>query len=269
MMIPRFRFTICFMLISFIASFIGCTHRKRQPDIRLHYLGHASFILNFEERTKVLTDFGTSRAWGLDSPIYPVGLFRPDVLTTSHLHHIDHYGRELPVDIPHQLTGNDSLRLGRLFIFPIRTNEQTSDTPDNSSFVFQYRGVTIVHLGDAQADIIAVETLEQSSYRNRFPERIDLLLMTIEGPTGFIEEAEAFVRLLKPRRIIPMHYWSIQYKEDFLAYLENVSGQHGVQYTIHRSEQPDYKWNDLHLPDSSIEVISLEPAPYSINSDYP
>ncbi len=59
------------------------------PDIRLYYLGHSSFVLAFDNGVTILIDYGQSRAYGLDSPIYDVGYCRPTLVTYSH-HHKDH-----------------------------------------------------------------------------------------------------------------------------------------------------------------------------------
>jgi hypothetical protein len=93
------------------------------------------------------------------------------------------------------------------------------------------------------------------------PDSLDLLFMTIEGPTQFIGEAEAFVDLLAPKRIIPMHYWSEEYLQQFIDYLaaQNDSGKtyhitrlNGSQYEILESDQPQ-----------PVEVITLIRSPYS------
>ena len=252
-----------FVFTTLFSMLISCDRMKRHPEIRIHYLGHASFIIDFEGQTRVLTDYGTSRAWGLDSPIFSFSEMCPDVLTTSHKHHIDHFGRALPCNIPHQLSGTDSLNLNHLTITPVGTNENWSETPDNTSFVFTYRGITIVHLGDAQSDIMSVDSLDQTTYRKRFPEQIDLLLMTIQGVQEFIKEAEAFIRMMRPRRCIPMHYWSEAYKAQFLEYLESFPTSTGTPYTVQRVDGADYEWTELDPSDPSIRIISLEPAPLS------
>jgi len=63
------------------------------PEVSIHYLGHSSFILQFDNGISVLTDYGTSNCWGLTSPIYDIGEFVPTILTYSH-RHADHYNED-------------------------------------------------------------------------------------------------------------------------------------------------------------------------------
>ena len=63
--------------------------------MQAHYLGHAAFLLEFPTGLTVLTDYGESRAYGLDSPVFELGAVRPDLVTYSH-DHADHAGGELP-----------------------------------------------------------------------------------------------------------------------------------------------------------------------------
>ena len=123
-----------------------------QPQVHIHYLGHASFVLRFGNGVDVLTDYGSPNAWaewGWDSPIHDVGDLVPDVVTYSHTHHADHCDPDRrPGGIPHILTGLDSLSLAGLEIVPIRTSELSLDDTDNTSYLFSYAGLRILHLGD-------------------------------------------------------------------------------------------------------------------------
>lgn len=82
---------------------------KMRPLVSTHYLGHASFILQFDNKITILTDYGTSNAYGLKSPIYGLGNFKPDIVTYSH-NDIDHNNGIPLVNIPHILTNQDSLK---------------------------------------------------------------------------------------------------------------------------------------------------------------
>lgn len=63
--------------------------------------------------------------------------------------------------------------------------------------------------------------------------------MTIEGKQKFIPQAERFIDLLKPDRIIPMHFWSEDYRDDFLAYLKTQNDS-GKRYRIQESDISEY-----------------------------
>jgi hypothetical protein len=95
-----------------------------------------------------------------------------------------------------------------------------------------------------------------------YPDTYDVLLMTIEGRNKFIPQAEVFVDLLQPVRVIPMHYWSPEYKADFLTYLETQNQEAGKHYRIEESGTAEFV---LHADDgvSPIQVISLDPASLS------
>ncbi|MEJ2627733.1 MAG: hypothetical protein P8078_04175, partial [bacterium] len=81
------------------------------------------------------------------------------------------------------------------------------------------------------------------------------------GKTQFIPQTESFINLLKPKRIIPVHFWTQEYCEKFLQNLENQnsSGKSyhnirigGPQYTLFSSE-----------PVKPIQVIKFARAEYA------
>lgn len=238
------------------------------PTVRIHYLGHASFVLQFDDRLTVLTDYGSLNAWvewGWDSPIYDIGDLVPDVMTYSHTHHADHYDEERkPAGVRHVLAGAESLSIDGLTISPIPTSEQSLEERENTSYCFAYRGLRIVHLGDCQANIMHVADDENRQYLQKvLPAACDLVLMPIEGQSKFIPQAEAFLHLLQPRCVIPMHYWSDAYKEQFLAYLGEQNQESGGHYRIERVQGAD---SVLPPVDSDpVQVLVLTPAAYQVS----
>ena len=246
--------------------FVLCRSQKQisEPDIHIHYLGHASFILQFDNGFSILTDHGTSNAWGLDSPIHEIENFTPDVATYSHTVHIDHFRGEMPKNVDFILTDTDSLRLKGIVIQPVRTSELSLKEKDNTSYLITYRGFTILHLGDAQANIKAISLEENRIHlKEIFPETIDLLLMTIGGRSDIIEQAESFIHLLEPKRIIPMHYWK---REDKLAFLAHCKAQIGTaekHYQIKEIQGAQYSISSSDKDVTPIRIISLEPEPFS------
>ncbi len=230
------------------------------PEIRIHYLGHASFLLEFDNGISVLTDFGRSNAWGLNSPIYDLMGFTPTILTYSH-QHSDHYDTtRTPEGVEIILLETGSLDSLGLVIEEVGVCESIVDNVSSTAFIFNYAGFRICHLSDAQADIMAIADPEQQAHiQEIFPEQFDLLLMTIEGVDQFIPEAEMFVDLLQPKRIIPMHYWSESYKNFFLRYLE---GPTSTTYNIITTNSPSFTLSSQDPDVSPVEVISLSPANY-------
>ncbi len=249
------------IIIITILTIFRCSTGPENGKIVIHYLGHSSFILNFDNRISALTDYGESNSYGLDSPIYDFGNFTPDIETYSHTSHSDHFTGKVFEGIKYTLTDTASLKLDELTIRPIRTSEVSLDEKGNLSFVFYFRGVTIVHIGDAQANIINIQDEVNRAYlREIMPEKIDLLLMTIQGVSEFIESAEAFIDFIKPAAVIPMHYWSGEYKEKFLDHLKSLNNS-GKKYIIEEVNGPEYTIDAGTIDQDMIRIISLEPGP--------
>ena len=64
-----------------------------KSEVGIHYLGHSSFVLSFDNGVDIVTDYGKENAWlewGWDSPIHSIGDLIPKVMTYSHTH-CDHY----------------------------------------------------------------------------------------------------------------------------------------------------------------------------------
>ena len=250
---PRMAF-----IIALTALMAGCS---TAPAAHIHYLGHASFLLQFDNGLTVLTDYGDSSAYGLNSPVYSYGGEEPDIVTYSH-DHADHR-REISWQQARVLTGTDSLDQDGLEILPIRTCEINPETPDNTSYLFTYKGLSILHLADAQSLIQAVaEEAIQEQVKALYPARYDVLLLTIEGVTQFIPQAEAFIDLLQPGRVIPMHYWSPEYKAEFLSYLEDQNRASGRQYRVERTGGPGYDLTGAEGDENEVRIISLDPAAF-------
>ncbi len=123
------------------------------PILKIHYLGHSAFVLEFDNGITVVTDYGEPNAWvqfGWDSPIHSIGDLIPDVMTYSHTHHADHYDpSRIPAGVGYILKDMDSLSIDGLSITPIRVCESNINVEDNTAFLFSYKGFRFLHLGDA------------------------------------------------------------------------------------------------------------------------
>ncbi|MCU0646203.1 MAG: MBL fold metallo-hydrolase [bacterium] len=211
-----------------------------------------------------MTDYGKSNSYGLPSPIYGVGNLKPQIIIYSHTHE-DHYDpSRMPDSARYVLTDFDTLTIGDLTIRPVRVAETSVSVNDNSAFIFTYKGLTLVHSGDTQANIMNIANQTNRDYLKRiFPEKIDLLLMPIEGVSQFIQQAEQFIDFIKPKRVIPMHYWSKQYESDFLAYLESQNQAAGKNYQIDRQLGAKFTVSTSDTSTIPVSVISLNPLPFS------
>ncbi len=223
------------------------------PDIHIHYLGHASFILFFDDGLSLLTDYGESCAYGLDSPIYEFGTLQPDIVTYSH-HHADH-DRGSTFTGARVVDGAD-LKLKDITFTAIPVTEKSEG--DNFSYLITYKGLTIYHAGDSQGDIVQIQEADiRQRVKNQLPDKIDLLLIPVGWIRDITEQAVAYVDFLQPRRLIPMHYWSENEKHVFLTKLKEID----KIYDIHEIGGPTYTL-PISRPPKKIEVVSLTPASY-------
>lgn len=247
---------------------IKCT-KKEKSTIKIHYLGHSSFVLKFDNGTTIVTDYGKYNAWekwGWNSPIHKMGDLVPDVMTYSHKHE-DHFAPERkPKGVEYILMDEDSLTINGIEIIPFKTCEDSLSAAHNTSYLFTYKNLKILHLGDAQANIFNIDNKEvKDQMVTLFPQSLDLLLMPIEGKTQFIPQAESFIALLKPKRIIPMHYWTQQYCEEFLDYIEKQKSSK-KSYYINKIDGPHYTLSSTRA-ENPIQIIKLTRAEYAVLND--
>jgi L-ascorbate metabolism protein UlaG (beta-lactamase superfamily) len=248
-------------VILFLVFASACAPAPAPPSVAVHYLGHASFLLTFDDSLTVLTDYGESNAYGLDSPVYDLGTVRPHLVTLSH-EHADHAGGQLPDDIGPLITGGEGLQAGGLTATPIPGFERSLDEPDNTSYVFEFRGLRVLHLGDCQALMLG---LDEPGIRHRigelYPDTYDLVLLPIGFVSDILSEAAAFVTLLDARRVVPMHYWSPADRERFLDMMADRADAGGRPYRVQRTAAARLVFGPLQGPIDTIDIVGLDPAP--------
>ncbi len=261
--------TVKYAIILVLFGILSGVSYSDEAVVKIHYLGHSAFVLQFDNGVNIVTDYGHYNAWvdwGWDSPIHDIGELIPDVMTYSHTNHEDHYDPDrIPEGISHILSEYDTLEIDGIHIKPIRTCEESIHTESNSSYMFSYKGLKICHLGDAQAQIINIENQDVCDYLvDIFPDTFDLLLMTIDGTEQFLEQTEIFVDVLKPKRVIPMHYWTEEYKRNVLRNFE-IQGMIGKSYQVEEISGPEYTLSSQEEL-TPIKVLGLERAPFSIET---
>ncbi|MFC2152222.1 MBL fold metallo-hydrolase [Bacteroidota bacterium] len=240
------------LLINTIIAF-----NLHSQEIRLHYLGHSAFVMQFDDIT-VVTDYGKPNAWkqwGWDSPIHDIGNLVPDIMTYSHLHE-DHYdSTRIPGGVKHILNNGKELDYKELKITAIPTCEDKFGDFSNTSYLFSYKGYNILHTGDIQTMIANIENdIIAKYFKENYPKKIDLLIMPIEGKIKYIPEAEKFIQLLKPNVIIPSHHWSEEYLSEFISYIREIND---TKYKVQISEASSYNIT-LDKTNDTILVIVLE-----------
>jgi L-ascorbate metabolism protein UlaG (beta-lactamase superfamily) len=232
------------------------------PLVQFHYLGHSSFVLRFASGATVLTDYGQSNSYGLGNRIHDLGALLPDVVLYSH-HDLDHdRGASFPqaTILDGSGPGGDVSIAGVTFR-PFKTTEHSEG--DNTSYLISSARLEILFAGDCQGEIAAVATTAgRRRIEGLFPRRIDLLMIPVDWVRPIAAEAAAFVDLLQPDRVIPMHYWSPQAKLAFLERLQLQETGDGRRYRVERPSGPRYSIDGQSEPSAPIAVISLEPAPY-------
>ena len=234
-----------------------------EPLLRLHYLGHSSFVLRFADGVSLLTDYGKSNAYGTGSPIYDLGDFHPDVVLYSH-HDDDHdRGDEFPgatiLDGAHL---HEEVGIDGIVFEPIKTSEHAPG--DNTSFRISFEELIILFAGDCQGEIEAIDQpAERERLETLFPGRIDLLFLPIDWTHPITAKAVAFVELVQPHSVIPMHYWSEQSRSDFLAALAEKNSPAEKRFLIEKTGRADYVIDRAGDRGAAIRVIDLEPAPFA------
>lgn len=267
------------------------------PEVKIHYLGHSSFLINFDNRISILTDFGKPNAykeWGWNSEIFGIDSLTPTLVTYSHKH-ADHFDPDrIKGKNSTMIMGTDSVWVngtsystteelnelgiqrangkfvfGNLLITPIATSESDTSVKDNYSYLFQYQGLSILHLGDCQANIINIDSAGNQGYANRMlPKNCDIVLLPIESTKQFIPQLEKFISFLKPKSIIPMHYWSENYKEKLFSYLNHKNQTSGTKYKIIRVNNPFIQYTSKE-PSDSIVIHDIHPSEFDGFCIYP
>jgi L-ascorbate metabolism protein UlaG (beta-lactamase superfamily) len=216
-------------------------------QIEVHYLGHSAFVLQFDN-INVVSDLGKPNAWkdwGWDSPIHNIGELIPDIMTYSHLHE-DHYdSTRIPKGVKFILKNGEELKHKDLKITAIPACEDKFGEFNNTSYLFSYKGVNILHTGDIQAMIANINNDSIARYfKNNYPEKIDVLILPIEGKIKYIPQTEKFIQLLQPKTVIPCHHWSQEYLNEFISYLGKC------EYDINNTNDSTFvfeKINEKHL----------------------
>jgi L-ascorbate metabolism protein UlaG (beta-lactamase superfamily) len=166
----------------------------------IKWLGHASFLLQAADGTKVITDPYESGAYGGGIMHTSINI-EPDIVTVSH-DHADHgYVEGLPGKfqvVASTGSWNDK-GVNVTGIGCFHDLEKGTIRGPIVMFVITVDGVRVAHLGDLGHELGACE-LEQMG-------QVDVLLIPVGGYyTIGPEQATRVVEQLKPKIAIPMHF---------------------------------------------------------------
>ncbi|MDD9726322.1 MBL fold metallo-hydrolase [Roseovarius sp. SK2] len=188
-----------------------------QDRVRLHYIAHASFLIQAHTGTSAITDF-TGFIGNVD--------FLPDVVTMNHAHET-HWTPFPDPAIPNVLPGwgeehgagvDHYVDLGDMVIRNVSTDIRSrygapAEPEGNSIFVFETAGLCIGHLGHLHH----MPTDEQFAALGR----VDVLLAPVDG--GYTLPLPRMIETVKRLRssiVIPMHWFGDGTLQAFLAAME-------------------------------------------------
>ena len=168
---------------------------KKEGIMRIKWFGHACFLVEAKDGTKVITD-------PFDESIgYSIPEEKPDVVTVSHSH-FDHNAVDLLQGNPEVVKNVGEIKVKGIIFKGIKSFHDKSKGAQRGSniiFVFAIDGVRFCHLGDL-GHLLNSEQLEEIG-------EVDVLFIPVGG-TFTIDgrEAREVSQQLNPRLIIPMHY---------------------------------------------------------------
>jgi L-ascorbate metabolism protein UlaG (beta-lactamase superfamily) len=249
-----------FNIILFWLFLLIISCQKDSESIYLEYLGHSAVFIDFGHDVSVLCDYGEANAyleWGWDSPIYDAK-YAPDILCYSHFHP-DHYdslraSSFQSLRVFHEI---DTM-IGDLHIRSFPSSEKDISLYDNISYLFEFQGMKVLHLGDCQADILAIRDPAHAwNIEHRYPKNCDVLIMPIEGMRSYPLQAVEFAKLLSPKILLPTHYWSIASKMEFIKIFQDQD-QSDRKTKYHASKRSAYKIKSKEGP---LELLLLDLRP--------
>jgi L-ascorbate metabolism protein UlaG (beta-lactamase superfamily) len=176
--------------------------------MRIKYLGHSAFLVTTDNKTRIITD-----PYAPDSRLTHGRITEPaDVVTVSHGHR-DHDGAGAvpgnPEVIKHTGT-TTSANIEFHGIASFHDDVKGGERGNNTIFCFEADSVRVCHLGDL-GHLLDESLLKEIG-------RVDVLMVPVGGYyTLDARAAQQVCRQLKPRVIIPMHYYTEKG-------LDNISG---------------------------------------------
>ena len=206
-------------------------------QVRLTYVGHATFLIESPQLVRIATDYNDF----VKPPVLP------DIVTMNHAH-ISHYTDHPDPGIKYVLRGwaqdetpkpidisYKDVRVRNVFT-NIRTYDGGTEKYGNSIFIFEVANLCIVHLGHLH------HTLTQQQLNEIG--RPDVVLVPVDGNytldlDGMIEVLHA----LKARLMIPMHYFSAYTLNRFLDRVRR-------EWPIELSEIPSVVVSKTSLPET-------------------
>ena len=203
------------------------TRQQGEGDaMKLKWLGHACFLMESEQGTRIVTDPFDPNEYSGDLLYQPVDC-SADVVTISHSQHGDHNyaggvrDRRLVKSKLKESTVDDVTIRG---VATFHDRSGGAERGPNTIFVFEVDGLVVVHLGDLGHD------LAQNQLRE-IGRKVDVLLCPIGGTfTIGVVEAEVIIKTLDPKIVVPMHFKTPDCKFGFDAIEPFIIDKTNVRY---------------------------------------
>ncbi len=211
-------------------------------SVEITYVGHSTFLIRTPAGVSAATDYNDH----IRPPVTPT-------IATMNRAHSTHFSYAPDPAIKHVLPGwkeggvaEHNLVERDMKVFNIPTNirnweSRTTDYGGNSIFVFEAGGLCIAHLGHLH------HTLTPEHLKRMGP--IDIVMIAVDGTVTLTQEgALEVVEQIKPKVVIPMHFFSEVTRERFVALFAG-------RYPTRRSESPTVIYSRANLPDRELIVL--------------
>jgi L-ascorbate metabolism protein UlaG (beta-lactamase superfamily) len=256
---PRARLALCLvlLLLAFLSAparaactgpiaATGAVHlaaaEAGEGAVAISFLGHASFLIESPAGVRIVTDYN-------DFVRAPV---TPDIVTMNNAH-TTHYSDRVEPGVKYVLRGWDPeggiavhrLEYRDVRIFNVATNVRESGGTrynGNSIFVFDTAGLCIAHLSHLHHTLTPIHLAELGA--------IDVVMAPVDGAfTLNQEQILEVLQQIKPKIVIPMHIFTGERLEKFLARAADF-------YTVRRAPNPRLVLARADLP-ATPEIIVL------------
>ena len=213
----------------------------------ISFLGHASFLIESPRGVSAVTDYSGRHV--------PPRV--PDIVTMNHAHST-HFTDAPDVRIAHVLRGwredggpaQHDVKVGDVRVRNLPTNIRGWDGGTrrygNSVFVFETGGLCIGHLGHLH-HLLTADDLSILG-------QLDIVMVPIDGAwTSNQGDMVEVLGQLNPRIILPMHYWSQEVLNRFLARMRDRA-------EIRLADADNFTVSRATLP--ATPLVLVLPAPY-------
>ena len=207
-------------------------------------MGHASFLITSETRTKIITDPYVTT----ETLTYGEIKESADIVTVSH-EHTDHNNVSAVRGSPEVVRGTAKVKGIEFKGIPTYHDDaEGKSRGSNTIFCFEVDGIRVCHLGDLGHPLNDKQVAELGS--------VDILLIPVGGFfTIGAKVASQVCDRLKPKVIIPMHFKNDRCAFPLAGVDEFLQGKEGIS----RLDTSEVEFKQGELP-TTTKTIVLKPA---------